>query len=228
MQGFKLIVFDMDGTLIDGQHHIQYAMRESFTALGLPEPDAEKVRAIVGLTLEDAFARLHPEPESEAQFLRLIGHFKETAFALRRRPDYSEPLYESVKEVIAELDGPEVCLGIATGRARRGVDFSLDLHGLSHHFVTIQTVDNNAGKPHPEMLQRAMAEVGAEPEETVMIGDTSYDMLMARAARCRALGVAWGYHPREELQAAGAEHLAERFGEIPGLLTRFRRSEECD
>ena len=82
-------------------------------------------------------------------------------------------------------------------------------------------MDNNAGKPHPEMLQRAMAEVGAEPEETVMIGDTSYDMLMARAARCRALGVAWGYHPRDELHAAGAEHLAERFGEIPGLLARF-------
>jgi len=130
--------------------------------------------------------------------------------------------------VIAELDRPQVCLGIATGRARRGVDFSLELHGLAHHFVTIQTVDNNAGKPHPEMLQRAMAEVGAAPQETIMIGDTSYDMMMARSAQCRALGVAWGYHSREELQAAGAEQLAEGFSEIPGHLLRLRRSEECD
>jgi len=222
MHGFKLIVFDMDGTLIDGQHHIQYAMRESFTALGLPLPDAALVRAL------RRAPRLHPEPESPAQRAQLIAHFKETAFSLRRRPDYSEPLYERVKEVIAELDRPQVCLGIATGRARRGVDFSLELHGLAHHFVTIQTVDNNAGKPHPEMLQRAMAEVGAAPQETIMIGDTSYDMMMARSAQCRALGVAWGYHSREELQAAGAEQLAEGFSEIPGHLLRLRRSEECD
>lgn len=227
MHGFKLIVFDMDGTLIDGQHHIQFAMRESFAHLGLPEPDAALVRSIVGLTLEDAFARLLPDPQSPDQLDSLIERFRHEAFALRRRPDYDEPLYEGVKTVIPRLDESHVCLGIATGRARRGVDFSLELHGLAHHFVTIQTVDNNAGKPHPEMLDRAMADVGAEPHETVMIGDTSYDMLMARAAGCRALGVAWGYHGRGELLEAGAEALAEQFDAIPEHLVRMRRNEPC-
>ncbi len=227
MHGFRLIVFDMDGTLIDGQHHIQSAMREAFGAVGLPTPPAAAVRSIVGLTLEDAFARLHPDPESPAQHDELVERFKRAAIAQRFEKDYHEPLYEGVKQVIAQLDQPDVCLGIATGRARRGVDFSLELHALSHHFVTIQTVDNNAGKPHPEMLKNAMAEVGAAPEETVMIGDTSFDMLMARSARCRALGVAWGYHQPEELTGAGAEALAERFEDIPDLLAGMRRNGTC-
>lgn len=225
--GFRLIIFDMDGTLIDGQHHIQDAMRVAFGSLGLAAPDPAAVRAIVGLTLEDAFARLHPEPESPAQHLELMERFKEAAFAQRREPGYSEPLYEMVREVIAELDGPQVCLGIATGRARRGVDFSLELHGLAHHFVTIQTVDNNPGKPHPGMIERAMSEVGAAPEETVMIGDTSFDMMMARSAGARALGVTWGYHAPEELLDSGAEALAESFAEIPGHLPRLWRNKPC-
>jgi phosphoglycolate phosphatase len=224
---FKLIIFDMDGTLIDGQHHIQDAMREAFGGLGLALPDPAAVRAIVGLTLEDAFARLHPEPESAAQHQELMERFKHAAFAQRRQPGYSEPLYERVREVIALLDEPEVCLGIATGRARRGVDFSLELHGMAHHFVTIQTVDNNPGKPHPGMIERAMSEVGAAPQETVMIGDTSFDMMMARSAGARALGVTWGYHSPEELLEGGAEVLAESFSEIPGHLPRLWRNEPC-
>ena len=96
---------------------------------------------------------------------------------------------------------------------------------MAHHFVTIQTVDNNPGKPHPGMIQQAMAETGAGPEETVMIGDTSFDMIMARTAGCRALGVSWGYHATEELLGSGAEALAESFTDIPGHLARLRRSE---
>lgn len=227
LHDFRLIIFDMDGTLVDSQRHIVSAMAEAFGGVGLAAPNAAAVRQIVGLTLEDAFQRLAPRDTPMAIHEELRIRFKRAAIAQRDLPGYEEPLYEGAVEIIRELDVPRVCLGIATGRPRRGVDFSLSLHNLENRFVTIQTVDTNPGKPHPGMVLQAMAETGARANETVVIGDTSYDMIMARKAGAAAIGVTWGYHAEEDLLLAGAQVLAREMAALPKLLAGFRRINSC-
>jgi phosphoglycolate phosphatase len=109
-------------------------------------------------------------------------------------------------------------LGVATGKAMRGLRFVLDHHGLHDHFVTLQTADLHPSKPHPAMMEAAMAETGAAPHETMLVGDTTFDVLMAVAARTLPVGVAWGNHAPEELTAAGAVRVLDRFEELHDLL----------
>jgi len=213
--GFRLILFDYDGTLVDSQRAILHAMAAGFAAADLPAPEATAVRRVVGLNLEIAVSRLCPDPRDGATVNRVADAYRAAFQALRARPDYHEPLFPGVREALAALDRPEVCLGIATGKARRGLLASLERHSLEHRFVTLQTADDGPGKPHPAMLQRAMAETGAAPAETVLIGDTSFDMEMAVNASVPGLGVSWGYHAPEELSASGAAAIIESFAELP-------------
>ena len=129
-----------------------------------------------------------------------------------------EPLFDGVAELIALLADAGWLLGVATGKSDRGLAHVLAAHGLTERFVTLQTADRHPSKPHPAMIEAAMTEAGASPATTVMIGDTSYDMLMAGAAGARALGVGWGYHPPEELTAAGAYAVAATAGDLPRLM----------
>lgn len=110
-------------------------------------------------------------------------------------------------------------LGVATGKSRRGLSHVLALHGLSNWFDTIQVADDHPSKPHPAMIEAALWETGVEARDAVIIGDTSFDMEMGRAAGIGRLGVAWGYHRTEDLEAAGAELLAHSFDEVPDKLT---------
>lgn len=221
MHGYRLIVFDVDGTLVDSQHGIVAAMHAAFAALDLPAPSPAAVRRVVGLSLDEAVGRLLP-PEAGADLLEPATRAYKSAFKdLRRRPDYHEPLFPDARETLAALDTPAVCLGIATGKSRRGLDATLARHGLDRHFVTRHTADGGPGKPHPRMLAEAMAAVGATPAETVLIGDTVYDMEMARNAGTDALGVAWGYHPADELASAGARRVLDSFTALaPALADR--------
>jgi phosphoglycolate phosphatase len=130
-------------------------------------------------------------------------------------------MFPGALEAIAGLAArPDTLLGIATGKSRRGVDRLLEREGLAGVFATIMTADDAPSKPHPAMIQQAMAETGAEANGTVMIGDTSFDILMARAASVRGIGVGWGYHDAEELTEAGAEAVAADFSELLSLLWR--------
>ncbi len=194
----RLVVFDCDGTLVDSQHAIVEATRVAFREMGLNEPDPSSVRHVVGLTLEDAIARLLPRalPELHRQ---VAAAYRRAFQTLRSRTDYQEPLFDGIREVIDALARAGMFLGVATGKSRRGLIATLDRHGLGGKFVTLQTVDDNPGKPAPDMLRRAMAEAGVDPGETAMIGDTIYDIEMARNAGTAAIGVAWGYHVAEEL-----------------------------
>ena len=152
----------------------------------------------------------------------LADAYKRTFFALRSDGALdAEPLYEGIAEAITALDADGWLLGVATGKSDRGLLRVLDHHGLRHHFVTLQTADRHPSKPHPSMLETAMAEAGAAPETTVMIGDTSFDMQMAAAAGAHALGVAWGYHPPEELMAAGAAQVVGHARQIPPGLAQL-------
>jgi len=131
----------------------------------------------------------------------------------------ASPLYPSAREALDRLAAqPATLLGVATGKARRGLDHALASHGLTRLFQTLQTADLHPSKPHPAMLQAALAETGVEPARAAMIGDSTYDMQMARAAGLFAVGVAWGYHDADALRAAGAETILETFEALDAAL----------
>ncbi len=213
----KLAVFDCDGTLVDGQADICGAMDTAFGALGLVPPPGHQTRAIVGLSLPEAMRQLHPAGDSEAREA-LCAHYREAYRARRLAGQLTEPLYDGIAALLDALREAGWLLGVATGKSDRGLVHCLETHGLSGHFVTLQTADRHPSKPHPAMLEAALAAVGANPEDCAMIGDTAYDMAMATAAGTRALGVAWGYHPPAELLATGAEAVAANPAELGVLL----------
>ncbi len=210
----RLIVFDFDGTLVDSQRVIIECMSGAFAHHDLPVPSPDAIRRSVGLALEYAIASLLPDPDDRDLAGEVAGAYRERAYAIREGGDYDEPLFEGVRETIAALNQPEIWLGIATGKNRRGLLHSLEHHGLHHHFTTLKTADDGPSKPHPEILHQAMNETGVAPEDTVMIGDTTYDMLLAKNAGARGIGVSWGYHGGEELLANGASQVVETFGEL--------------
>lgn len=204
----RLAIFDCDGTLVDSQAAIIQAMEDCFAAVALPPPTREATRRIVGLSLVEAMQVLHPAGTAD-HHAELAECYKSAFHKLRSRGLVDEPLFDGVAATLDALDRAGWLLGIATGKSDRGLDLCLAVHGLARRFVTLQTADRHPSKPHPAMIEAAMAEAGATPATTIMVGDTSYDMLMAKAAGVPAIGVAWGYHAPEELSAAGAGAIAK-------------------
>ena len=215
----RLIVFDFDGTLVDSQRAISEAMARGFLESGLAPPPASQVRRVVGLRLEEAIARLLEDGDT-GLVARVAAAYRQAFARLRSEPDFDEPLIEGAREAIEDLDRAGLILAIATGKTRRGLVASLERHGLDGWFTTLKTADDGPGKPHPAILLDAMAEVGAEAGETVLVGDTTYDMQMARNAGARALGVSWGYHGADELLDAGAAAVLADFAQLwPALAS---------
>jgi len=203
----RLAIFDCDGTLVDSQANICLAMEACFAGAGLPPPPRERTRRVVGLSLVEAMRAMAPEADG-AVHLALAEAYKTAFQRLRGEGLVEEPLYDGIAELLDALEAEGWLLGVATGKSDRGLRLCLERHGLSGRFVTLQTADRHPSKPHPAMIEAALAETGADPELSMMIGDTSYDMAMATAAGVRAVGVAWGYHEAEELRAAGAGFIA--------------------
>lgn len=216
-RGPRLAVFDMDGTLVDSQHMISAAMGEAFAALALAPPPAAEVRRVVGLSLGAAIDRLAPEIDGH-QRDRLEAGYKAAFAALREAGEVSETPFEGVFAALDVLAEAGWLLGIATGKSVRGLNATLERFGLDGRFATLQTAETNPGKPAPDMLHQAMIETGTLPDLTVMIGDTSFDMEMARNAQVAGLGVDWGYHARDELMAAGAAAIVDAFGDLPAAV----------
>jgi phosphoglycolate phosphatase len=214
----KLVIFDCDGTLIDSQHLIVEAMTKAFSQLGMRPPARDAVLGIVGLSLPEAMARL--ATGCEAHIGQLVDAYRSVFVAMRGRPDYTEPMYDGAREMLQALaTRPDVLMGIATGKSRRGVAAFLEREGLADYFSTAQTADDAPSKPHPGMLRQAMAETGVRPQDVIMVGDAAFDMLMARNARVMGIGVSWGYGDVEELYNAGAIHVARNFAELTEFLT---------
>ena len=213
----KLAVFDCDGTLVDGQAGIVAAMEHAFLAAGLPAPDRNEVRRIVGLSLPQAVASLAPAADPARQDAA-VAAYKRAYRRARADRTLDEPLYDGIADLLDALTAAGWTLAVATGKSDRGLSACLAGHAISNRFVSLQTADRHPSKPHPAMLQAALAEAGAVADEAAMIGDTSFDMAMARAAGVRALGVAWGYHAPAELIEAGAEAVAETPAELKALL----------
>jgi phosphoglycolate phosphatase len=209
----RLVVFDCDGTLVDSQFVIFEAMRRALQDHGQPVPPLAAVRAVVGLSLVEAVGDLVPELPREA-CAAVAASYKTHFRIIRAEVGVQEPLFAGVREVLAELQGQERLIGMATGKSRRGLAMVLAHHGLEPFFVTLQTADDHPSKPHPAMLERAMDETGCRPDETLLVGDTTFDVRMAQAAGVSAIGVAWGYHPVPALRAAGARQIVESFPEL--------------
>lgn len=212
----RLALFDCDGTLVDSQHSICACMDEAFGKSGLASPGREATRRIVGLSLVHAVRNLLPE-DDEALHVQIAEDYKTAFHARRRRGEVDEPLFDGIADVLDALDTAGWMLGVATGKSDRGLAHCLTAHGLARRFVTLQTADRHPSKPHPAMALEAIAEAGAGPQTTVVIGDTSFDMLMARGAGASALGVGWGYHDSHELEAAGAFAVAMQPAELAAL-----------
>ncbi len=213
----RLALFDCDGTLVDGQAGVCNAMEAAFADAGLPAPDRHQVRRIVGLSLPQAIRLL--TPDSDEQLCGAIDAAYRKHFRMAREAgQLVEPLYDGMAELVARLSASGWILGVATGKSQRGLEHCLAAHGLSAHFATLQTADHHPSKPHPAMITAALAETGADPDQTVMIGDTVFDMAMAQAAGVRGIGVDWGYHAAAELLGAGAVAVAANPAQLEELM----------
>ncbi|MBC6407726.1 MAG: HAD-IA family hydrolase [Rhodobacteraceae bacterium] len=213
----RLILFDVDGTLVDSQASILAVIAVAFRTIRHAAPDRETVLGIVGLFLDRAVDHLVPDLDRDAK-AAWVAAYKTAYFEARTKANSAEytPLYLGARAMLDALKARDhLLLGVATGKSKRGLDAVLAAHGLERYFVTLQVADHHPSKPHPSMVLAAMAETEVGPDATVMIGDTRFDMNMARAARIPAIGVSWGYHPAASL---GADHVIEAFEDLPAVL----------
>lgn len=214
----RLVIFDVDGTLVDSQGTIHTCMTTAFEDAGHTPPSRAEVRSIVGLSLPQAMARLAPELDEPAQ-LALVEAYKDQFTKTRLGQGEGSPLFPGALQALQTLHAqPETLLGVATGKSRRGLLHLFEAHDLTGLFVTTQVADNHPSKPHPSMVLTALAETGVKPEDAVVIGDTTFDMEMAMAAGVPFIGVEWGYHPAAHL--TGAFAILEDFADLPTTLTR--------
>ena len=216
----KLVVFDVDGTLVDSRAILKQASDTAFLALGLEPPPYDQLRQIVGLSLAEGLAQLAPEQPPEV-LEKLVGYYKSSFGDLHREPGFTEPLYPGAADLLERLKRQGWRIAMATGKSRRGVNMIVAMHAWADLFDSTHCADDGPGKPHPAMLLEAMRALDAEPACTVMVGDTSHDIGMAKAAGVRAVGVTWGFHTRGEIEASGADAVLDTFEALAEELDRF-------
>ena len=217
MSDLRLVIFDVDGTLVDSQAEIMAAMEMSFAANGLPMLPRTAVLSIVGLSLDVAFRQLCPDADDVVQ-ASLVQAYKDAFNALRGVDGTAEksPLFPGALAVLDTLAGQDnTLLAVATGKSRRGLDKLLERYGLTGMFHSEQVADHHPSKPNPSMILTALSELGVGQQRAVMVGDTTFDMDMARAAGVAKIGVSWGYHPAEMLRP---DILIDDFTALPGAI----------
>ncbi|UVI40404.1 HAD-IA family hydrolase [Qipengyuania spongiae] len=213
----RLAIFDCDGTLVDGQASICEAMEAGFASANLTPPDRNTIRRMVGLSLPQALRRLAPDASAETQAIAVQG-YKDSFSTARAEGRLREPLYDGMAELLGRLHREGWLLAVATGKSDRGLNACLAMHDIADFFISLQTADRHPSKPDPAMLLAALDEAKVDPAGAVMIGDTTFDIAMARTAGVRAIGVAWGYHKPEELLEEGADAVARTMDELEALI----------
>ena len=215
----KLAIFDVDGTLVDSQAHILASMEAAYAAVELPRPERAEVLSIVGLSLPVAIARLVPRL-SERSRERMVAVYKARYAEIRAEAgEGASPLFPGIAHMLSRLaTRDDLLLGVATGKSKRGLDYLLLEHGLQKTFITCQVADFHPSKPHPSMVLTALSESGCAAEDAVMIGDTVFDLEMGKAAGVSIIGVDWGYHPREALEAFGPDALVGSVEALESLV----------
>ena len=220
----RLAIFDCDGTLVDSGGNIHAALGDSFTDYGIAVPTLEATRKIIGLSLVEAIAALTPDVDRQAHG-EIAERYKLHFQRARAEGRVEEPLFDGIPELLDSLEADGWLLAVATGKSDRGLAVCLDCHGYARRFMSLQTAYRHPSKPHPSMVHQAMADAGASPETTVVIGDTAFDMGMAVAAGAIGIGAGWGYHEPHEMLDAGAIGVADTPLEvlkfIPGEVERL-------
>lgn len=205
----RLAIFDCDGTLVDSGAPIYAALSSSLQQNGIAVPPTSVSRRVIGLSLAEAMAALFPDLPPE-RHLKLADDYRRAFMDLRTAGEVKEPLFEGVIELLDALEDDGWILAVATGKSDRGLRHCLEKHGIHARFASLQTADRHPSKPHPSMVEQAIADAATVPETTIVVGDTSFDMAMARAAGASGIGAGWGYHEPEELIRAGALAVAGR------------------
>jgi phosphoglycolate phosphatase len=201
----KLALFDCDGTLVDSGKLIHEVMARTFEHHGYDRPHYDATKSIIGLTLDTAIARIMGV-EVDDTIRAMMNHYKSIYGPVRQEPGFQEPLYAGIAEMMATLRSrDDVVIGAVTGKSRKGLDLIRSAHGFEEVFFVSRTADDCPSKPHPAMVLECCNEAGIAPSDTIVIGDSIYDMMMAKSAGARALGVSWGYGASDALAAAGAD-----------------------
>ncbi len=209
----RCAVFDCDGTLVDSGGTIHRALGLAFAEHGLELPPRQQAQRVIGLSLVEAMAELAPAQDADLHG-RMAQTYKDAFVTLRGAQQVEEPLYDGILPLLDALEERGWLLAVATGKSDRGLRHCLTAHGLHARFLSLQTADRHPSKPHPSMTLQALADCGAEPQNSVVIGDTGWDMGMAKAAGAHAIGALWGYHDAAELLAAGADTLASQPSDV--------------
>lgn len=212
-QNYDLIVFDWDGTLMDSTAAISGAIQRACADLGLTVPSREQASYVIGLGLEDALRHTAPDLPP-ADYPRLVAAYRKHYFAL----DEQLVLFDGVLDLLHELKSAGYNLAVATGKSRIGLARAMDRPELRGLFDATRTADETFSKPHPAMLHELMAELASPPQRTVMVGDTTHDLQMARNAQCDAIGVSYGAHAAAQLQALAPVGLVRSVGELRCFL----------
>jgi phosphoglycolate phosphatase len=211
-----LVLFDFDGTLVDSEGLISATMADAFTASGLEAPSRAAVRAVIGLSTPEMVRSLLGPDQLEFCEKTLCSYRFRFADAIERQSE--PPTYLGAERALYALRQAGVTLGIVSGKSALGLDHDLDALQWRPYFATVHCADENPSKPDPAMVLKALARTGIPAEEALVVGDTSFDMQMARAAGVRAVGVAWGYQSALQLTQAGAETVVADFPTLLKLL----------
>ncbi len=217
MSAPRLVIFDLDGTLIDTVALVVEAVTNAFVSVGREVPDEKAIRSISGLGLFEGVRRI--APDADEMLVTELGNLYRREYLAAASASMREALFPGALDMLKALDARnDTLLAVATGKPLVGTKRVLKAHDLLSLFTSLQTPDTNMSKPNPEMIFTAMSAVGAEFSQTVMIGDTNHDMEMAVAAGVKSVGVSWGYHPVEELKVAGADLIVEDFAALNSAI----------
>jgi len=211
---FDLLVFDWDGTLVDSAQHIVASIQAAAHDLGLATPPDERARHIIGLGLADAMVYVFPEL-APAEYPRLAERYRYHYLA----GDRELTLFSGAFEGIRTFHAAGFALAVATGKSRQGLDRALEAFRLTPFFRASRCADESPSKPHPDMLHYLMSALGAGPQRTLMIGDTTHDLQMAKNAGVAAVAVGYGAHARATLEAEEPLACVMSFAELEQWVT---------
>lgn len=217
----KLILFDVDGTLIDSQAIIHESMRQTFVQFGYEEPHLTSTKSIIGLTLDRAIATILGR-DVDSEVIAMTAEYKEAYLSLAQMEHMQSMPFHGIPGLINQLSQRnDILLGVVTGKSRRGVQKLMQDTHFAGKFTVSRCADDCPSKPHPAMVRECCEETGISPINTLVIGDTGFDMEMARAAGANAIGVSWGYHPVERIFSAGAHKVVHNVSALNDTLQTF-------
>lgn len=215
MPDYKLLIFDWDGTLVDSIGRIVDSMRVASDACGLPQRDDARIKGIIGLGLPEAVASLYPELDDAYCIEMFRHHYSQHYFSLEHQPS---ALFAGVGEALQAFREAGYLLAVATGKSRMGLDRVLHGRGWESFFDVTRCADETASKPEPLMLEQIMAHCAVEPAQALMVGDSIFDLQMARNAGVDSVAVGYGAQSLDELDRYGPRLAINEFSQLRAWL----------